>query len=248
MIKSLVIENFKAIKRLELTFTPLTVLIGDNSCGKSTVLQALDFIRGFATRDIDEYLQHERGWFFEDIKSQFSNRGVSFSIELMLNINGITQNISWSIAVDVDSKTGEFVIGEVIRNNSKGKTVLARGVDEKSTPDKIENLLLKSSYLKLFNENEISTLSESPEEWYAVKKFFTQSSSYELLTPDRMREKGSRGEVKDIGMGGEKLAAYINSMSATQKSKLNWLNYSKDEILDLMNPQSSLSQELCPIL
>ena len=60
-----------------------------------------------------------------------------------------------------------------------------------------------------------------PAELYAVKKFFTQSSSYELLAPDRMREKGSRGDVKDIGMGGEKLAAYINSMTATQKSQLN---------------------------
>jgi predicted ATPase len=36
-----------------------------------------------------------------------------------------------------------------------------------------------------------------------------------------MREKGSRGKINDIGMGGEKLAAYINKMSAAQRNKLN---------------------------
>ena len=217
MIKNLVIENFKAIKRLELEFTPFIVLIGGNSCGKSSVLQALDFIRAFATRDIDEYLQHERGWLFEDIKSQFGSQGVAISVELMLNINGILQNIFW--AIEVDNSTGKFVTGEIMRNLSKGEIVLARGMGEVHTPDNIEKLFLKSSYLKLVDENNPS--SEFPEELYAVKKFFTQSSSYELLTPDRMREKGNRDEVKDIGMGGEKLAAYINSMSAYQKNKLN---------------------------
>ena len=43
MIKKLTVKNFKVISNLSIDFTPLTVLIGENSCGKSTILQALDF-------------------------------------------------------------------------------------------------------------------------------------------------------------------------------------------------------------
>ena len=56
MLKKLRVKNFKAALDMEIQFTPLTMLIGGNSCGKSTVLQALDFLRSIATRDIDEYL------------------------------------------------------------------------------------------------------------------------------------------------------------------------------------------------
>jgi predicted ATP-dependent endonuclease of OLD family len=39
MLKTLTIRNFKAIVDMTIEFTPLTVLIGGNACGKSTVLQ-----------------------------------------------------------------------------------------------------------------------------------------------------------------------------------------------------------------
>lgn len=218
MIKSLEINNFKAIKHLNITFTPFTVLIGGNSCGKSTVLQALDFTRTFATRDIDEYL-NERGWTIEDVKSQFSNDDdvILFNITMLLDVNSKKANISWCFGVTpVSNVLSSF---ELIKNVDTGEILLSRGMTEPDKPEGASKLRLRSSYLKLIDENSPST--ELSVELLAVKKFFTQSSSYELLTPDRMREKGSRGEVKDIGMGGEKLAAYINRMSATRKSKLN---------------------------
>ncbi len=40
-LKRLTLENFKAFKKCELTLAPLTILIGENSAGKSSILQAL---------------------------------------------------------------------------------------------------------------------------------------------------------------------------------------------------------------
>ncbi|MCL2763413.1 MAG: ATP-binding protein, partial [Treponema sp.] len=71
MLKKLTIRNFKAIQDVTIEFTPLTVLIGENSCGKSTVLQAIDFLRSAASRDIPEYLR-EKGWSFTELLSQFN--------------------------------------------------------------------------------------------------------------------------------------------------------------------------------
>ena len=41
MIKKLIVENFKSIKRLNLELAPLTILVGPNGSGKSSILEAL---------------------------------------------------------------------------------------------------------------------------------------------------------------------------------------------------------------
>ena len=44
-IKRLVIENFKSIKRIELTEpNPFTVFVGPNGSGKSNIFEALEFV------------------------------------------------------------------------------------------------------------------------------------------------------------------------------------------------------------
>jgi len=44
VITRLEIENFKAIKKVAIELDPLTVLVGPNDSGKSTILQALDLL------------------------------------------------------------------------------------------------------------------------------------------------------------------------------------------------------------
>ena len=41
LLTSLKIENYRGIKALELVLGPTTVLVGENNCGKTTVLHAL---------------------------------------------------------------------------------------------------------------------------------------------------------------------------------------------------------------
>lgn len=44
MIKNVIIRNFKSVKEMEMACSNLNLLIGTNSCGKSTILQALLFL------------------------------------------------------------------------------------------------------------------------------------------------------------------------------------------------------------
>jgi putative ATP-dependent endonuclease of OLD family len=45
-ISRIKIENFRGIKTGELFFPQYTALVGDNNCGKSTVLEAIDLCLG----------------------------------------------------------------------------------------------------------------------------------------------------------------------------------------------------------
>lgn len=44
MVKKLYADNFKSLNGFEMNFEQFTVVVGNNMSGKSTVLQALDFL------------------------------------------------------------------------------------------------------------------------------------------------------------------------------------------------------------
>ena len=70
MIQSIKIKNFKALSGLEVTFTPFTILIGDNSVGKTSVLQAIAFLKSSCTSTFDKFLD-ERSLSIDDLYSKF---------------------------------------------------------------------------------------------------------------------------------------------------------------------------------
>jgi hypothetical protein len=171
------------------------------------VLQAIDFLRSAATRDIPEYLR-ERGWEFADLKSDcIVNKDVPirfFSVYEFL-IDEKAETVEWDFSVDYID--GKWKIDEKLRVNNQ------------VTP-KLEDLLVRfdiqSSVLKItkFEENGISQLQQ----------FLMASKSYELLSTDRIRLGKKRVDVSNIGIGGENLAHYIHKcMTEEQRQKLNSL-------------------------
>jgi len=211
--------NFKALKDLTIEFTPLTVLIGENSSGKSTVLQALDFLCSITSRDIDEYLK-DREWDFGEIKSQFSLPEESIYFESVIEIDGTS--LCWKISINNDD--GKWTIKERINDKQSKECYLSYNQGQKDFPFDFSQLSIKSSALKMLD------IDKSPSKdgkcnpvIFKLKAWLSSSNSFELLTPDRMRSRGSRGKPDDIGMGGEKLAAFIHGMLPHKKSELNKL-------------------------
>lgn len=66
MIEHLAVTNFKNLASVEEAFGPVNVVIGPNGCGKSSLLQAVDFLRAFFYSSIDDYLR-ERGLAYADL-------------------------------------------------------------------------------------------------------------------------------------------------------------------------------------
>ena len=171
------------------------------------------------SRDIDEYLK-DRDWDFRDIKSQFSKAEDDIYFAAEFDIDGI--KLQWEISINNDAD--KWIIQESIVNIESQECYLSFGKKHGDIPYDFSQLNVKSSALKMLDIN--SRNNNSRDVKYnlvliKLKMMLTSSSSFELLSPDRMRSRGSRGKVNSIGMGGEKLAAYIHGMPSSRRSELN---------------------------
>jgi len=61
MIKEIHIENYKSIQKLKLELGRVTVLIGENGCGKSNILEAIALSAAAASHKLDNEFLASRG-------------------------------------------------------------------------------------------------------------------------------------------------------------------------------------------
>jgi predicted ATPase len=231
MLKKLTIRNFKAIQDMTIEFTPLTVLIGGNSCGKSTVLQALDFLRSSALRDIPEYMR-EKGWKIEEIKSQLNdgkNKPIEFISVYEFIINKKKQLISWHIQIDKEKYN--WLLKEKIENLSTKEEIYSRGFGKNgiimaghsdayagnpnAVAHDINEINLQASWLKYFYTNDEKPMLSSLRDYLAESVFFG------LLSPDSIRKGDGQTVVDNIGINGTTLAAFIHNLSIDDRKQLD---------------------------
>ncbi|MCL2137969.1 MAG: AAA family ATPase [Treponema sp.] len=216
MLKKLIIRNFKAIVDMTIEFTPLTVLIGENGCGKTTILQALDFLRSAASRDIPEYLR-EKDWDFHNLKSLCSglvDKPIEFISEWNFPVNGKPQTIQWEFSVDViasdnGNQNGKYIIKEKIIRQADGSMILVY-------PDSLGQMNIQSSALKY-----AAGTSWNTDEMDKLSFFLSQSVNFELLSPDRLRSGKKMPFSKCIGAGGVTSAYFIHKLERPEKNLLN---------------------------
>jgi hypothetical protein len=84
MLESFRVTNFKNIADstedgAPLQFGPLTLLIGPNGVGKSSLLQAIDFLKAFFTTSLEEYIA-DHHWIYGDLPNlRQSQKKISWS-------------------------------------------------------------------------------------------------------------------------------------------------------------------------
>jgi len=216
MLKKLTIRNFKAIQDMTIEFTPVTVLIGENGCGKTTILQALEFLCSAASRDIHEFIK-DKEWKLNALKSQ-CNGGIAKPIEFITTWNLLIKNrfetIEWAISIDYDKV---WNIREKITKLSNNESVLSYHVtDQINNPASLGQLNIQSSALKYVAGTSINT-----DEIDKLFFFLSDSACFGLLSPDKMRSGKKLPYARSIGEGGDALAYCINNMDKSEKEQLD---------------------------
>lgn len=252
MLKQITIKGFKGITDLTLNLDKINVLIGINSSGKTTILQALDLLANCVSRDVSEYLK-DKNWKVSDIKSQISKSSLLYYNAIFeFEENGKPFLLIWQIEFKLISATSVNLIKEsILKVNSKWKKAY-------SNIDKQQELYQRAMLLYVYRDGIVlyeafhdQKAKKQESEFYLslgssglkiidfagnkeiclLKEFLEHTTNFETLAAENMR-RSSRGTTKDIGIGGKQLAAFIKQMNPQQKEEYTKIVHS---ILDNMD-------------
>ena len=231
MIEKLYVDNFKSLNEFEITLSPFTVIVGNNTAGKSSVLQVIEFLMNTVREDFNVILER-RGWTVGDVKSKLCSKSrICIQCDIGFPNGESYRKISWELVISayinkniMELSSEKIILHEqneekellVYNTSSAADCCLYDAAGEKHPIEGISEI--HSSFLKM-----ISISDENKSKYpilTALKEYLLDSDSFELLSPEKMRL-SSRGVVDSIGNAGEKLPSFIKSMTEIQKNNFN---------------------------
>jgi predicted ATPase len=233
MIRALHIENFKSLVQFDLPSPSYRLgnfvcLIGMNGSGKSTVLQALDFLAELVRGQgrVGDWLA-EREWQASDLPSQFPRE----PSQMIVTGKGTRVQLKPSASVVAFGVTFKFEDKEVVWRGhfncrklrcdwervewgSTGNVILCTDLLWDDEPEEAwvdtDDLIFEGSVMSVHKSRHPMIRK--------IREFLTAFKSLELLTPQAMRRPARKGG--DIGYGGEQLAPFLDSLGKVHKEAL----------------------------
>ena len=213
MLHSVKIKNFKSLKDTKINLAKNTFLIGMNGTGKTSILQAIDFISAISTGEVEEWLE-ARGWDKKDLTFHKNKKSI-IEFEVIFQLGERTY--FWAIAFNSQSLkcTTEIIFRKNDNDTKMPEILYVKDGYYSINKNKKEKINFKYS-------GSILSALESRlfgEELTAIHEFFNEIRSAELLSPLLMKKR-ARDSKDSIGLGGEKLSAFLNALDVEKKEKL----------------------------
>lgn len=207
MIEMIRLRNFKSLGEVSLPLSKFICLIGMNGAGKSTVLQAFDFLSQLMVGDVQSWLD-TRGWSISDLNCKLRKESnISFGVEFRTSSGEL---LTW---VGDFNRTLLRCTGESI--TLKNEKLLRSDGSTYSIHGKRQDIAFtyQGSILSALKDSEL------PPPVLELRAALRGIRSLELLSPQLLR-KSARVSEHDIGVGGEKLSAYLDNIKGEKKDEL----------------------------
>jgi len=216
MFTGFYIRNFKSLVDFRIALSPLTTIVGDNAVGKSTFLQAFDFMLKSVEEDFDVVLER-RGLHYNDILSKYTeDKEVFLECESVVPIEDKEENIRWSIRLAFEDSSAKTVLleecvkdidaGDILLDYVAGKRFM---VKQGKTQAIIPGVKSYSSAMKLIDilnvDNRLKTLMTN------VKN----TKIFDVLEPRKLTTSYDKTYKNYFN---ENLPALIKNMNSAQKS------------------------------
>jgi predicted ATPase len=219
MITKLHIENFKSLADFDLPPNGLqlgkfTCLIGLNGSGKSTLLQAFDFLGQLAIGRMGEWLA-QRDWKKSELACNLGKRSPIIEFRMLFHFDE-SGDVQWSGRFNTTLLrcTSERIEkrGEALLEASENQLTVARAENKPRQVIDRPNLVYEGSVLSILQ------LKVAHPDISRVKEMLQSLKSLELLSPHLLRRRARSAE--DIGIGGEKLAAFLGQLTGDSPGQL----------------------------
>lgn len=218
-LNRLYISNFKSLNEFKLDFAEFTCLIGLNSSGKSTILQAIDFISQQMNGNVSEWLK-ERGWKANELRCKLTKKknifgAISFEYNKTLFIWAFNFNptLKKCTSESIEVYDPEIKNFHKIFEVEDSKYMIIKDLDK--------NDINKPNYIVQDYEGSFLASLKSellPQVIIEFKTYLKNIYSLDLLTPQELRKPSRTGGK--LGLSGENLSAFLNTFNEEQKNNL----------------------------
>jgi predicted ATPase len=124
------VKNYKALKDITIgrlvntkdapaALTPLTVVLGKNGVGKSSLFDAFGFVADCLATDVETACDAKSRGGFERLRSKGSNEPICF--EIYFRQSEQERPISYSLEIDIDVHGRPFVLRETLKQRRKNQ-------------------------------------------------------------------------------------------------------------------------------
>ena len=229
MITNIQIDNFKSLVNFNMKLGAFNCLVGLNGSGKSTVLQGMDFISQLMKGDLTSWLKN-RSWDAADLNSKLTKKSnidvtVAFDIEGVgevfwsASINRTTLHCTWE---EISMSQG-LVLLSVVDGRCKLGLPNDKDIEDSDSFENLQSHFETESFPIVF-KYQGSIISQLQDKQLhpvlkIIKLLLTNFKSLELLSPALLRQE-KRDASGSLGMGGEKLSAYLYDLSKDDKKDI----------------------------
>ena len=217
-LRQLSVHGFKSLDNFHVYFDPnITIFIGKNGAGKSTILQFFNFIQTFMLGEPLRFFE-DRAWLFESIKPLFNNSHLIKAVLSFIKEDGT--EIIWDWKWDFKENINK---GESLKYQNKHQKVEVFALSAQSNSIKvgdnlIEGLRLSGSILSVLDIDMIKN-EVSQDIAKAVQKWGNGICSLELMNPAIMRDSSRKASLQ-MGYQGKGLSGFMAGLSDTQKKRI----------------------------
>lgn len=211
------ITNFKSLDDFEIIFSDFTCLIGLNSAGKSTILQAVDFISAQMRGDITGWLK-SRNWEADELESKVVDEN-----HIVIGIGFFYKKAPymWSFVFDTNLKRCineeiELIIDFKYENKDK---IIFKVENSKFMIDK-DGEIKESDIIQEYEGSFLAKLKPEllPDVILEFRQYLQSIHSLDLLSPRELKKESKDG--LRLGLSGENLSSFLNTFDETQKANI----------------------------
>ncbi|MDO8264472.1 MAG: AAA family ATPase [Gallionella sp.] len=208
MIEFIRIRNFKSLGEVPLRLSKFNCLIGMNGAGKSTVLQAFDFISQLMRGDVKAWLDG-RGWSIADLNCKLRKESnIALGVEFRTSSGALLTWVCSFNRASLRCTSETITIGNEKAMRSDGQSFNFGGKTHQDIA-----FTYQGSLLSALKDTEL------PGPILEFREALRRIRSLELLSPQLLRKR-ARISDHDIGVGGEKLSAYLDNIKGERKVAL----------------------------
>lgn len=220
------IDNFKSLVGFSLDLAGFTCLIGLNGSGKSTILQAVDFLSCLFRGNVSGWLA-QRQWQSADLGSQLIQKR---NIDLSLHLTDGDISFHWRGTFNrtlLHCTQESLVVGGIEFFRVEGgdlSTVVGGNLTTFEVSDIGSTGTVVRESIKILFKHQGSILSQikrssMSKQVMRFREFMQQTTSLDLLAPQYLRQR-TRDSGGGLGLGGERLSAFLHELSTAQRQKL----------------------------